>query len=235
MDTDIDVTFDVRQDTPAGKDPDSHSKTLRRYHRLLWSKPLPSGTVFHLDDRTPGCYLHHGSEVGEFFLSSDSVIPTYSYRSDILSLTSAEDLAAFDSLGYTIGGMMLFPAFQIDRKWTINQARGCNRLIADRFDLTLECIRRHYLGGTSPLAAALARYGDFFALFRDFRGYVEFFLLQDLVTTDGVAVRIAEPDGNFSRSPVPATPDEYRKYREAMAAFLRARNQRIQRSREFVA
>lgn len=235
MGADIDVTFDVRLDTPNGKDPDTHSRTLRRYHRLLWSKPLPSGVIFDLDDRTRGCYLHHTSSAGEFFLSSDSVIPTYTYRADILSLTSKDDLAAFDALGYTIGGMMVFPAFQIERQWTINQARGCNRLIADRFDLTLECIRRHYFGGTSPLAAVLARYGDFFALFRDFRGYVEFFLLQDLVTTDGAAVRIAEPDSNFSRSPVPATPDEYRKYREAMTAFLQARNQRIQRSREFVA
>ena len=235
MGADIDVTFDVRLDTPNGRDPDTHSRTLRRYHRLLWSKPLPSGVIFDLDDRTRGCYLHHKSSAGEFFLSSNSVIPTYNYRADILSLISKDDLAAFDALGYTIGGMMVFPAFQIERQWTINQARGCNRLIADRFDLTLECIRRHYLGGTSPLVAVLARYGDFFALFRDFRGYVEFFLLQDLVTADGAAVRIAEPDSNFSRSPVPAALDEYRKYREAMTAFLQARNQRVQRSREFVA
>ncbi len=130
---------------------------------------------------------------------------------------------------------MVFPAFQIERKWTINQARGCNRRIADRFDLTLECIRRHYAGGKSPLDGVLARYSEFFRLFRDFSGYVEFFLLQDLVDPDGSAVKIAAPVSDFSRSPVPSTADEYREYREAMTAFLKARNQRILRSLENVA
>ena len=36
----IDSTFDFRSDTPPGKDPDARSPTLRRYHQLLWSKPL---------------------------------------------------------------------------------------------------------------------------------------------------------------------------------------------------
>ena len=40
---DIDVTFDFRSDTRPKKDPDKDSATLRRYHKLLWSKPLPSG------------------------------------------------------------------------------------------------------------------------------------------------------------------------------------------------
>ena len=51
-------------------------------------------------------------------------------------------------------------------------------------DLTLECIRRHYLGQASPLSETLTRYGDFFALFGDFRDYVQFFLVNDLVTND---------------------------------------------------
>ena len=72
----IDIAFDVRTDA-GGKDPDSHSPTLRRYHRLLWSKPLPSGASFDLSDTTRGVYLHHSSTLGEFFLSSDSVIPTF--------------------------------------------------------------------------------------------------------------------------------------------------------------
>jgi hypothetical protein len=47
------------------------------------------------------------------------------------------------AISYTIGGMMVFPGNAIDGKWTINQARGCLRKISDRFDLTLECIRRY--------------------------------------------------------------------------------------------
>ena len=49
----IDITFDFRSDTPPGKDPDVFSPTLSRYHKLLWSKPLPSGLVFELDVAAP--------------------------------------------------------------------------------------------------------------------------------------------------------------------------------------
>ena len=66
--------------------------------------------------------------------------------------------------------------------------RGCLGTIAGRFDLTLECIRRHYKGQPSPLGETLARYRDFFDLFKSFDGYVEFFLLQDLVTIDHATV-----------------------------------------------
>ena len=73
----IDISFDFRTDA-GGKDPDSHSPILRRYHQLLWSKPLPNGALFDLSDKTSGVYLHHQSNLGNFFLSSDSVIPTFS-------------------------------------------------------------------------------------------------------------------------------------------------------------
>src|SRR6187431_2415419 len=75
----IDITFDFRSDTPGypKKDPDVLSPTLRRYHKLLWSKPLPNGVVFELVDTTPGVYLHHHSQLGKFSLASDAVIPTF--------------------------------------------------------------------------------------------------------------------------------------------------------------
>jgi hypothetical protein len=40
------------------------------------------------------------------------------------------------------------------------------------------------LGPGNPLSVTLSRYTDFFALFGDFRSYVSFFLLDDLVTED---------------------------------------------------
>lgn len=227
MRTDIDITFDFRRDTPEGRDPDTHSKTLRLYHQLLWSKRLPCGALFELDDTTPGSYLHHRSPVGEFWLSSDAVIPTFRWAPRIRELIPDAELKAFNAKGYTIGGMMLFPGNPIDGKWTINQARGCTKPIGDRFDLTLECIRRHYVGGTSPLSAVLARYSRFFDLFVDFRGYVEFFLLQDLVSADFSAVAIAEPFDNFKGSPIPASVAEYNAYMNGAMAFIDARNQRI--------
>ena len=72
----IDVEFDFRTDA-GGRDPDSYSPTLRRYHQLLWSKELPSGERFDLSDTTPGVYLHHRSELGEFFLASNTAAQTF--------------------------------------------------------------------------------------------------------------------------------------------------------------
>ena len=131
------------------------------------------------------------------------------------------------TIGSTIGGMMVFPGNQIDRKWTINQARGCTRRISDRFDLTLECIRRHYSELESPLAVTLSRYADFFALFGDFRGYVSFFLLDDLVTEDlGVSFFMAFDD--FRPPSVPKDVRTYTEYRRRSIEFIEARNHRIE-------
>jgi hypothetical protein len=55
----------------------------------------------------------------------------------------------------------------------------------------------------------LALYTDFFDLFGDFRGYVDFFLLQDLVTDDYGAVRFLLPFADFTTPAVPPTLAEY--------------------------
>lgn len=225
----IDTTFDFRTDA-GGRDPDTYSPTLRRYHKLLWSKALPSGLLFLLDDTTPGVYLHHRSDLGEFFLSSDSVMPTFTRWISLRSITEQfpeADNEAFRTIGYTIGGMMVFPGNQIDGKLTINGARGFNRKIADRMDLTLECIRRHYRGESSPLGDTLRRYGDFFALFGDFRGYADFFLLQDLVTDDYAAIKFFMPFDDFETSSVPREVNTYKEYRRLSIEFIEARNLRI--------
>ena len=226
----IDITFDFRSDTPPGKDPDACSPTLRRYHQLLWSKPLPSGAPFELDVTTPGTYLRHLSELGEFGLSSDAVIPSFSRAPElkhIIDQIPEAETEAFDGIGYTIGGMMVFPGYQVDRKMTINAQRGCHPRIRDRFDLTLECIRRHYLDEPSPLSATLARYADFFKLFGDFAGYVDFFHLRDLVNEATLTVRFSMPFEDFTASPLPGTLDAYIAYRQRASEFIEARNRRI--------
>lgn len=230
MNKQIDVTFDLRSDTPPRKDPDAFSPTLRRYHKLLWSKPLPNGRQFGLDDTVPGAYLHHGSELGEFFLSSDSVIPTFTRWKSLKHITglfAEEENEAFRAIGYTIGGMMVFPGNRIDGKNTINGARGFNRKIADRFDLTLECIRRHYSDESSPLGDTLARYRSFFTLFDDFMGYVNFFMLQDLVAAECSAVKFFMPFDDFKTSSVPNDRATYTEYRRLSIEFVTARNRRI--------
>ena len=222
----VDTSFDVRTDSN-GRDPDSASPTLRSYHHLLWSKPLPSGRPFDLEPM-PGSYLTHSSQLGDFKLSSDTISNSLrcSKRwADLIAQIPSVKLDAFQALGSTIGARILFPGNRVDKKPTINVARGFNAQIADRFDLTLECIRLHYRGAQSPLAATLERYADFFALFETFKGYVDFFLLDDLVQNGQVKFYLPF-DGEFGR-PLPNTVDEYNQYMTNTMEFVAARNRRI--------
>jgi hypothetical protein len=102
------TSFDFRTDA-YGKDPDTDSATLRRYHKLLWSKPLPGGALFDLDDTTPGVYLHHLSDRGEFFLSSDTVIPTFTRWIALKPITEQipdTEKEAFEAIRYTVGARL---------------------------------------------------------------------------------------------------------------------------------
>jgi hypothetical protein len=158
----IDINFNFYSDARGG-DPDSCSPTLRSYHKTLWSKPLPNGNLFKLYDNKKGAYLYHNSELGEFFLGSDAI--THSYKNHIrkawLTQQIPNEVDELFNIGSTIGAYTIFPNNKIDGKHTINQARGVNSLIDDRFDLTLECIRLFYLKQTSPLYDTLLRYKDF--------------------------------------------------------------------------
>jgi len=124
---------------------------------------------------------------------------------------------------------MVFPGNRIQGKRTINQARGCLKKISDRFDLTLECIRRHYARQSSPLGETLARYNDSFALFEDFSGYADFFLLHDLVTDDRAAVTFFMPFDDFRTPSAPEDDATYRECRRRSIEFIEPRNRRIER------
>ena len=226
----IDITFDTYSDTPQGKDPDTYSPTLQKYHKLLWSKPLPNGTVLELNDSIPKAYLHHNSEAGEFFLSSDAITHTYHFTKSmkqILDQVPTAELDMFFKSTSTIGGYIVFPSKRINGKMTINGARGISAKIKDRFDLTLECIRRHYATDQSPLGETLQRYSAFFNLFEDFVGYIDFFLLQDLVSDDYSSIKFYLPFDNFERSALPQNVTEYLSYKELVLDFVSARNKRI--------
>lgn len=232
----IDVSFDVRSDTPPGRDPDSHSTTLKRYHQLLWSKPLPDGRRLSLSETTPDVYLHHSSpEVGELFLGSDTIFTSHVGRLNHLYRQLPDSVNEdFLRRGFTIGGSIVFPGNRIGRRQTINQARGMHPLIQDRFDLTLECIRRHYAGESSPLGEAIGRHASFFELFGSFTGYVDFFHLQDLVNADGTIGFLHDFD-DFRGPALPQDLPAYVRYREATLVFVTARNRRIAVSPEDMA
>lgn len=221
----IDTSLDLRTDA-GGRDADSHSPTLRRYHQLLWSKPLPGGIRFDLEEagRRGSYYLRHSSELGEFKLSSDTITTRLLKRAKrVVAQVPPEQMPTHR--GYTIGSALLFPKTARPGRTSINRARGMHPKLADRFDLTLECIRRHYLGEDSPLADTLSDNADFFALFRDFAGYTTFWLLEDLIE-DG-QVRFWLPFDGFNGRAVPENADAYLAYLEAREDFITARNERI--------
>ncbi len=225
----IDINFNFYSDTPKGKDPDSYSPTLRSYHKILWSKELPNGSLFKLDDSIP-MRLHHKSELGEFVLSSDSIAHTYSKiksTTDIIKKIDSEELEKFISLCSTIGGYIIFPSERINNQMTINGARGVNKQIRDRFDLSLECIRRYYKRENSPLNETFERYKQFFNLFDSFEGYVDFFLLQDLVTSDYSSIKYLIPFESFENYPLPNDIEEYKQYKYNLSNFVSSRSQRM--------
>ena len=226
----IDTLFDFRSDSN-GKDPDAYSPTLRSYHRFLWSKQLPIGERLEIEEINSELIFRFNMQTLKF--GSDSISNSYigtkkiSHLSGQIAQTEFEE---FRDKGSTIGGYLIFPSEREGGKMTINGARGFNTKIADRFDLTLECIRLHYQRLQHPLEVSfnspINRF--FFSLFKDFKGYVDFFLLQDLVDNNYERVYFFTATKTaFAGSPIPDTAAEYREYKMATLEFVRRRNQRI--------
>ena len=226
----IDVALNFSLDAK-GKDPDSHSPILKSYHKFLWSKPLPNGKIFALTD-SPGKYLCYPNSAQKMELGSDSIANSYaaSGKLEIKKIIAQVDPAlveSFRALNNTIGAFIVFPSTRISGQMNLNGARGFNSLIADRFDLTLECIRRHYAGIDSPLKSVLNRYIEFFELFEDFNGYVDFFFLGDLVNRTGKIKFFLPQKPPFSESGYPSSETEYLEYRENSMAWTFTRNETI--------
>ena len=125
---------------------------------------------------------------------------------------------------YSIGSMIIFPVHVN----SMNQRRGMNILIADRWDLTLECIRRHYAGEESPRTKVIEQDKAFYDLFVDFKGYVDFFFLQDCVSEDYSSVNIWMGDALFRKSGLPETVEEYFKLLLKEHIFPDKTNKRFQ-------
>jgi hypothetical protein len=68
----IDITFDFGSDTPPGKDADTWSPTAG--WRAIQARRLRSAPY----------YLHHRSELGEFWLSSDVAVPHFFWLAPIM-------------------------------------------------------------------------------------------------------------------------------------------------------
>lgn len=226
----IDTSFDFRSDSN-GKDPDTHSATLRSYHRYLWSKRLPIGEQLELEEA--GSNLSYRFNMQTVKFSSDSISNSFIGTKKISHLLETVEYWEFEEFrdrGSTIGGYLIFPSEREGGKMTINGARGFNNRVADRFDLTLECIRLHYRGLENPLQETFSTVTNhfFFGLFKDFKGYVDFFFLQDLVKSDYQMVKFfTQVERPFEDSPIPKTASEYRTYKQSTLEFVRLRGERI--------
>ena len=224
----IDITFDFRSDTPKGKDPDSYSTTLNKYHQLLWSKELPNGERMELKTtRKP-----YGLVWKDFFFASDSIIVEMRYEKNKRIIDQVYEIiddyeAYYEHLvhrSYSIGGMIIFPC----HRNSMNQMRGISSKIRDRWDLTLECIRRYYAGEESPLTKVIESDKAFYDLFVNFKEYVDFFFLQDCVSEDYSTVGIWCGDASFEKSGLPETVEDYFQFIRKEHEFLDKRNRRIQ-------
>ena len=223
MVAEIDITFDVRADSN-GKDPDCASKTLRSYHQFLWSKQLPNGQLMKLEVVKNG-YLKWGN----IYFGSDSIIVSFNNARYKLMNEIEQDIPNYPQYredylrkSYTIAGSTIFPQM----KGSMNQARGCSPKICDRWDLTLECIRRFYNGERSPLDSALQRSKEFFELFVDFKGYVDFFFFQDCVDKN-YNVKLWLDTPLFVSNPMPASVDSYKSWIDKELDFVSKRGKRI--------
>ena len=186
---------------------------------------MPNGKNFELKVSSNSRLLISSDPLGN--LSSDRMCPHFDgkYKGKFDGWLSASERAELQYTVRTIGGHIVFPAHQ-KNGFTINQARGVNRKICDRFDLTLECIRLFYRNENSPLYEALTRYRYFFDIFVNFREYIEFFLLQDFID-EKKQVKFSLPFDGFNRSALPQNVNEYRRYKTQTIELINNRNYRI--------
>lgn len=230
---------DSHSDTQELGDPDENSLQLRADHELLWTKELRPGVEFApsaLSARSNEYLIYTDASGARHCYGSDAITSSYTGRSTPRSLADAiaglndEQRARYLNPPYTIGSAMIWPVRTKDQP-TLNQARGwgpSGQQIGDRMDLTLECIRRHYVGEQAgPLADVINAYRDFFELFGGFKEFVGFFHLQDLVTPDYQEIRFYLPFEDFKDSGLPATTEEYVTYRSATLEFIAKRGHRM--------
>lgn len=242
MENTIDISYSFTQDTPnywdsfwdndsilggSVHDPDRESKTLQEYQRLLWSKRLPNGDNMLLSKGNGAYYLTWQN----YRFGSDSIVTSFRYRKYRNMLEQVAKsvsnwhkyIESYMAESYTIGGEIIFPKMM----GGINQSRGCHPFIRDRWDLTIECIRKYYLGEFSPLFSVLDKNKDFFNLFVNFKGYIDFFYLQDCVSSDYRFTKFWLGEGDFNENPLPKSVVEYKQWISNELAFVRSRNRRI--------
>lgn len=195
---DIDVTLDFSLEpecnfwlpdnsvNPNRSDPDLVSMGLRRYHYLLWNgKLLPNGAKFELLEASNTKDYLCLKQDNRLKFGADSIINLYTHHNNNkinMILTKLRENKNYQKLdnnyihqSYTIGGSIIFPK----HKQSINTVRGNIHELADRIDLTLECIRIWYKDKNkeTPLKDIINSDAWFFHKFETFENYINFFFI----------------------------------------------------------
>lgn len=239
----IDVNFDFTSDTPeywdgywdrcegiggCGKyDPDSYSPTLLNYSQKIWSRDLPNGE--HMQLYRPG---HHSYFVWkDMYFSCDSITTSFRFIRNKKMVTEfyqtlpdyKKYMEDFTRRTYTLPGEIIFPM----HRNSLNQRRGMSPKIRDRWDLTLECIRRYYADEESPLSKYLITDKNFFDLFIDFKGYIDYFFLNDCVTKDYSEVILWLGNSDFSSKALPQSVEDFTSFINNQDEFVEKRRERM--------
>lgn len=251
----FDVNYNFLKDNPKYDpsiidkeyDPDQSSENLQIFHKILWSKEendIKFDFDRALDDDGKYILITHGFKITdtEKIFSSDWIINDYQHWdrnkcNDLKYLDNmdAKILKDFNNITNTIGGRIIFPKRRIDGKHeTINTHRYTEKKIRERFDITLECIRRFYIGKESipEFDETLKRYNFFFKLFgkstEGFKNYCNFFLLNDLVSSNYEKINFFLDFNDFEINPYPKSEKEYMIFLRKATDFIQRRNKRIQ-------
>lgn len=162
---------------------DCDARSDRLYAQMMeWlnGRTLPDGTILELTRKGRELVTADGIR-----LSGDNMVTRFTGRipgiTDALEQKLGEDWETFQQgiirSGWRIGAEILFPRHPN----SLNGMRGFSWQIMDRFDLTLDCIRKFYDGLPSPLTWVLESDRAWFDHFLNFRGFVDFFLLNDWI------------------------------------------------------
>ena len=229
--------------TPSGRqrDPDSSHQGLRDAHAMLWGRTVAGKEPWAFTSPS-GWYLKSTTSLktapAEWCVGSDNFATTH---------TNALPELAANIPGYTdkhlcdfctIAGYIVFPnahghqrpTTPVARRWSMNQAKGCDSHVADRMDLTLEAIRLYFDGQTdrarNPLGDVLDAYDWFFDWFgtgpEGFQTYVDHFFLNPFVA-DGRVVPLYGESVVFGKA-LPRDPSVYYPYIEAQRTAVLERN-----------
>ncbi len=237
----IDVDYDITSGTPgfwdvfwdndsdvmdSNHDPHIRCQTLRDYHRSLWSRPLPNGQTMEIENDYCKYLIWNNIRLGSEPLVSSL---RYSRTKGLMTMISSsmddykQYIEDFVHRTSNIGNAIILPR----RVGSISQYRSKPQ-IGYRWDCTLECIRRYYSGEWSPLEKCMSKNKDFLDLFVDFKGYVDFFLLQDFVSNNYSTVKVMLDTDVDDGDPLPKDIEEYIEWINTCLDLVEKRKGRIQ-------